>query len=226
MTHKAVTFTLCAMLLAGSIPVHALGIPTLDSTTALILVSNAVDQAKQAMDALSTAKDAIQKAEQQYNNYKSMVSGNDQLGGFLDNPSLNHVLPMGEWSDIYSSVQDIASLRNQYGLTSADPSVQARFDRMLATTDALQRTYNASTERVRNAEQLRAKLNEVQTPQQKADLQLRYQQETLELQNQQMRLENIKMLTDQQEELENTKRGQNFEDYMMGKTQTLPSYDQ
>lgn len=222
MKNKAITFTLCAVMLGGIAPVQALGVPTLDSTTALLLVNNSVDQAKQALDALNTAKDAIRKAEQQYDNYKSMVSGNDQLGGFLDNPSLNHVLPMGEWSDVYSSVQDIGSLRNQYGLTSDDPSVQARFDRMLATSDALQRTYDASTERVKNAEQLRAKLNEVQTPQQKADLQLRYQQETLELQNQQMRLENIKMLQDQQDKLVNAKQAQAFEDHMSGRSQNTP----
>jgi type IV secretion system protein VirB5 len=181
-------------------------------------------QAKQALDALSAAKDGIRQAEQQYNNYKSIVTGNDQLGGFLNNPALNKVLPLGEWSDVYSTVQDISSLRRRYGLTSDNASVQQQFDRMLAATDALERTYNASTERVKNAEQLRARLDQVQTPQQKEDLQLRYQQELLEQQNQQMRLANMQALQAQKEKMDDAKRAQNFEDYILGKSTVLPSY--
>ncbi|RMS18769.1 Conjugal transfer protein, partial [Pseudomonas coronafaciens pv. garcae] len=63
------------------------------------------------------------------------------------------------------------------------------------------------------------------TPQQKEDLQLRYQQELIELQNQQMRLANMQMLQQQQEKMENEKRAQAFSDYMKGKTSVRPSYD-
>lgn len=222
MKKTVIVLTLSA-LLGGAVPAFATGVPTLDVATGMILENNAVAQAKQALDALNAAKDGIRQAEQQYNNYKSMVSGNDQLGGFLNNPALNKVLPLGTWSDVYSGVQDIASLRNRYGLTSDNASVQQKFDRMLSATDALERTYNASTERVKNAEQLRAKLDQVQTPQQKEDLQLRYQQEMLEQQNQQMRLANMQMLQQQQDKIDNTKQAQDFEDYMLGKTSVIPN---
>ncbi|KPX48839.1 VirB5 protein, partial [Pseudomonas syringae pv. helianthi] len=100
-----------------------------------------------------------------------------------------------------------------------------KFDQMMSVADALERNYNASTERVKNAEFLRARLNEVTTPQQKEDLQLRYQQELIELQNQQMRLANMQMLQQQQEKMENEKRAQAFRDYMRGKTSVRPSYE-
>jgi type IV secretion system protein VirB5 len=224
MKKNVIALTLSAVLLGTAVPVFAVGVPTLDAATGLILESNAMAQAKQALEALSAAKDGIRQAEQQYNNYKSIVTGNDQLGGFLNNPALNKVLPLGEWSDVYSTVQDIASLRRRYGLTSDNASVQQQFDRMLAATDALERTYNASTERVKNAEQLRARLDQVQTPQQKEDLQLRYQQELLEQQNQQMRLANMQALQAQKEKMDDAKRAQNFEDYILGKSTVLPSY--
>jgi type IV secretion system protein VirB5 len=223
MKKTVIALTLSAVLLGATVPAFAAGVPTLDAVTGMILESNAVAQAKQALEALNAAKDGIRQAEQQYNNYKSIVTGNDQLGGFLRNPTLNKVLPMGEWSEVYSTVQDIASLRRRYGLTSDNVSVQRRFDEMLAATDALERTYNASTERVSNAEQLRAKLDQVQTPQQKEDLQLRYQQEYLELQNQQMRLANMQMLQAQKEKMDNRKKAQDFHDYMSGKTSVLPN---
>lgn len=224
MKKNVTALTLSAVLLGGALPAQA-GVPTVDAIAASLLTSNAVAQAKQALDALTTAKDAIRAAEQQYNHYKSIVTGNDQLGGFLNDPALNKVLPLGEWSDVYSTVQDIASLRSRYGLTSDNASVQQKFDQMLAATDALERTYNASTERVKNAEQLRAKLDQVQTPQQKADLQLRYQQEMLEQQNQQMRLVNMQMLQAQTEKNNNAKRAQDFQDYMLGKTTVIPNQD-
>jgi type IV secretion system protein VirB5 len=225
MKKKLIAIALSTVVLTGAQLVYATGVPTLDVVTAGLLESNAIAQAKQALDALNTAKDAIQQAEAQYNNYKSIVTGNDKLGSFLSNPAMNKILPMGDWSQVYSSVQDIAGLRNRYGLVSSNASVQARFDQMLAATDALERTYNASTERVNNAEQLRAKLNTVVTPQQKEDLQLRYQQELVEQNNQQMRLANMQMLQQQQEKMEDAKRAQAFSDYMKGKTNVIPKYD-
>ncbi|KPC44971.1 hypothetical protein ALP76_200010 [Pseudomonas savastanoi pv. glycinea] len=55
-------------------------------------------------------------------------------------------------------------------------------------------------------------MNEVKTPQQKEDLQLRYQQELIELQNQQMRLANMQMLQEKQEEIEEKKKQQDYLD--------------
>jgi type IV secretion system protein VirB5 len=225
MKKKLIAIAFSTVVLAGTPQVYATGVPTVDAANLVQLKLDAVAQAQQALDALNTAKDAIQQAEKQYNNYKSIVTGNDQLGSFLSNPAMNKILPMGDWSQIYRSVQDIASLRNRYGLRSSNASVQARFDEMLAVTDALERTYNASTERVNNAEQLRAKLDTVQTPQQKEDLQLRYQQELIEQNNQQMRLANMQMLQQQQEKMEDAKRAQDFQDYILGKTTVLPSYN-
>ncbi|KPW97950.1 hypothetical protein ALO79_200279 [Pseudomonas syringae pv. castaneae] len=157
-------------------------------------------------------KDAIRETAQQYNHYKSIVTGNDMLGGFLNDPALNKVMPMGDWADVYSTGRDIVSLRERYGLTSDNASVQAKFDQILSAADALERNYNASTERVKNAELLRERLNEVKTPQQKEDLQLRYQQELIELQNQQMRLANMQMLQEKQEEIEEKKKQQDYLD--------------
>lgn len=221
MNKKAMVFGLATLLAAGWQVAYATGVPTADALNAMLLENNAADQAKQALDQLNAAKDAIRQAEQQYNSYKSMVSGNDQLGAFLNNPALNKVLPLGDWSQVYTSVQDIASLRKRYGLTSSNASVQAKFDQILSATDALERNYDATTQRVANAEQLRQKLNEVQTPQQKADLQLRYQQELIEQQNQQMRLANMQMLQSQQDKIDNEKKAQDFLDVYLSNT-TIP----
>ncbi|MNO91450.1 Type IV secretion system protein virB5 precursor [compost metagenome] len=202
----------CALMQA---PVaYASGIPTVDAANLAQMISDAQAQAQQALDALNTAKDGIEQARQQYEHYKGIVTGNDQLGDFLNDPALNRVLPMGDWADMYEDVQDITDLRGRYGLTSKNIDVQAKFDQLLAMTGALEANYNASTERVKNAEKLRQKLNEVQTPQEKEDLNLRYQQEFLELQNQQLRLANMKMLSDEKRRIDSNRTAQEIMERM------------
>lgn len=204
--------------------IHASGIPTVDVATGIILTDNALQQAKEAADALDQARDGIEQAKRQYDEHASLISGNSQLADFLNNPELNKILPLAEWWAVYSDVDDLPELRERYGLQSDDPQVQKEFDKLLSATGALEENYNASTQRVKNAEQMRAQLNVASTPQEKEDLQLRYQQEFLELQNQQMRMANMKALTDQEAKLRDEQRAQAFNDYILGKTKTLPQY--
>jgi type IV secretion system protein VirB5 len=194
----------------------ATGIPTIDVANIAQLALNAKQQADEALSQLNKAKEAIQQAKSQYDHYKSLVTGNDQLGNFLNDPLLNKVLPLDDWNSIYSNTKNLAELRNRYGLTSSDPNVQKSFDHLLSQAGALEDTYNAASQRIKNAEQLRQKLNTVQTPQQREELGLRLQQEQLELQNQQIQLQNVKMLMDQQEKIEDKKRGQDFMDKLGG----------
>lgn len=216
---------IAAALITAAPAVNATGIPTLDAATGIILTSNALAQAKQALDALNQAKEGIEQARAQYENYKGLISGNSDMGDFLDNPTLNKIMPLSEWGDVYSDAKDLPNLRSRYNLQSDNPDVQKQFDKLLAVTGMLETNYDASTERVKNAEQLRQQLNIVETPQQKADLQLRYQQELLELQNQQIRMENMKMLTEQKEKMESKQRSQAFEDYIRGNSKTVPKYN-
>jgi type IV secretion system protein VirB5 len=226
MKRKFIATALSVVLLAAGTPyAFSTGIPTLDVATGLILQNNAMAQAKQALDALKAAKDGIQQAKEQYDDYKSVVTGNDKLGNFLNNPALNRVMPVGDWSKIYTDVKGLANLRDRYGLKSDSAKVQEAFDKVLSVAGALEQAYEASNERVTNAEQLRAQLNQANTPQQKDDLNLRYQQELLEQQNQQMRLENMQMLIAQKEKIENKQRAQAFKRYLNGDGSNIPKYE-
>lgn len=174
---------LAVIIGAGGLPVisTASGIPTVDVANIAQLAANARQQAAEALSQLNKTKEAIQQAKSQYDHYKGLVTGNDQLGDFLHNPRLNNVLPLNDWNDIYTEPKNLADLRHRYGLTSGDPSVQQVFDHLLSQAGALENTYNAASERIRNAEQLRQKLNTVQTPQQREEMALRLQYEQLAL---------------------------------------------
>ncbi|WP_271408117.1 P-type DNA transfer protein VirB5 [Pseudomonas sp. Q1-7] len=205
---------LASAALSAAPLIQASGIPTIDVASIAQMVLDAQAQAQQALDALNTAKTGIAQAKAQYEHYKSIATGNDQLGAFLDDPALNRLLPMGDWSEMYDNVKDITGLRNKYGLISTDRDVQRRFDQLLAVAGALEDNYNASTARVKNAEKLRQKLDEVQTPQQKEDLNLRYQQEFLELQNQQLRLTNMQMLSEEKRRIDSNRTAQKIMERM------------
>lgn len=199
-----------SMSLLLGVPCHASGIPTVDVPSLAQLVANATQQAKEALAQLNETKAAIQQAKSQYDHYKGLLTGNNQLGNFLNDPLLNNVLPAKEWSDIYSDTKDLSDLRSRYGLTSSNPKVQEAFDKLLQQAGALEETYNAASQRIENAEQLRQRLNSVQTPQEREELGLRFQQEQLELQNQQIKLQNINMLMEQKAKIEDKKRAEAF----------------
>ncbi|EQB98957.1 type IV secretion system protein [Photorhabdus temperata] len=218
---KAGVITLALGFSCVPIITTASGIPTVDVANIAQLAANAKQQADEALSQLNKTKEAIQQAKSQYDHYKGLVTGNDQLGNFLNDPLLNNVLPLSDWNDIYMDTKNLADLRSRYGLTSRDPKVQQAFDHLLSQAGALEDTYNAASQRIKNAEQLRKKLNTVKTPQQREELGLRLQQEQLELQNQQMQLQNMRLLMDQQEKLADKKKAQDLWDYAVGNNQKI-----
>ncbi|HBY0751617.1 TPA: P-type DNA transfer protein VirB5, partial [Klebsiella pneumoniae] len=209
---KLKTLMAVSLAMAISLPVYASGIPTVDVASITQLVVNAQQQAKEALAQLDKAKEAISQAKSQYDHYKSIMQGNDKLGDFLNDPLLNELLPVSDWQDIYSQAKDLPNLRTRYGLTSSDPKIQAAFDKLLSQADTLEKQYDASNKRIKTAEGLRSRLNSVETPKDREQLGLRYQQEMLELQNQQAQLQNTRYLMEQQNKIDDAKRAQAFED--------------
>nr|HBY1205990.1 conjugal transfer protein [Klebsiella pneumoniae] len=199
---KLKTLMAVSLAMAISLPVYASGIPTVDVASITQLVVNAQQQAKEALAQLDKAKEAISQAKSQYDHYKSIMQGNDKLGDFLNDPLLNELLPVSDWQDIYSQAKDLPNLRTRYGLTSSDPKIQAAFDKLLSQADTLEKQYDASNKRIKTAEGLRSRLNSVETPKDREQLGLRYQQEMLELQNQQAQLQNTRYLMEQQNKID------------------------
>ncbi|MGK7287859.1 type IV secretion system protein [Buttiauxella agrestis] len=125
---KSLRNSILAMVLSFSpLLSQASGIPTVDVASIAQQVMNATQQAQQALDQLNQTKAAIQQAKNQYDHYKNLVTGNNQLGNFLNDPLLNNVLPVKDWSDIYSDSKNLTDLRSRYGLTSSDPESTGGF---------------------------------------------------------------------------------------------------
>lgn len=206
----------------GITPVVASGVPTVDVAALTQMVQNAQQQAREALAQLDKAKEAISQAKSQYDHYKGIIQGNDKLGDFLNDPYVNQLLPARDWQDIYSQAKDLPRLRQRYGLTSSDPQVQAAFDRLLTQADVLEKQYKATNTRLEHAKGLRNRLNTVETPKEREQLALRYQQEVLELQAQQAQLQNSRYLMEQKEKMEREKHSQKVIEYFSGESNDFP----
>lgn len=218
-----ITIYLClSMSGAFSFPVSAAGILTADVASLTQMVKNAQEQARQALDQLNAAKDAIAQAKSQYESYQRIIQGNDKLGDFLRDPLLNSILPVSDWQDVYSQTKDLSSLRSQYGLTSSNTQVQAAFDKLLSQAGVLEQQYKATTTRIKTAEGLRNQLNTVVTPKDREQLNLRYQQELIEQQNQKAQLDNTRYLMEEKDKIEDTRKAQALRDYLDGKSKVNP----
>lgn len=219
MKRKSLIATFLTLSLSGafSFPVYAVGIPTMSITEITQMIINAQQQAQQALDQLNEAKSAIQQARNQYEQFRSVTEGNDKLGNFLNNPLINHILPVSDWQDIYSQTKDIGSLRTRYGLTSSNATVQAAFDKLLAQAGVLEDQYDATNKRVQTAEGLRDQLNTVETPKDREQLNLRYQQELVDMENQKAQLENTRYLMEQKDKIEDSRKAQALMQHLDGK---------
>lgn len=213
---------LALVLSLSNLSVFAGGIPTVSVAELTQMVKNAQQQARESLAQLEKAKESILQAKNQYEHYKSIMQGNDKLGDFLNDPQIKQLLPIGDWQEIYYRTKDLTSLRNRYGLTSNDPKVQAFFDRLLTQAGTLEEQYKATNKRIATAEGLRRQLNRVETPKDREQLALRYQQEMLEMQAQQMQLQNARYLMEQKEKMEREKINQDILDFFLGKTNKFP----
>ncbi|HGJ5884862.1 type IV secretion system protein [Arsenophonus nasoniae] len=219
------TLRLALIITCLSCPAFSGGIPTVSVAELTQMVKNAQQQARESLAQLEKAKESILQAKNQYEHYKSIMQGNNKLGDFLNDPKIKQLLPMGDWMDIYQRAQDLPSLRNRYGLTSQDPKVQAVFDKLLSQAGTLEAQYKATNKRIETAEGLRRQLNRVETPKDREQLALRYQQEMLEMQAQQMQLQNARYLVEQKEKMEKERINQEILNFFMGKTDKFPQTD-
>lgn len=211
MVVKAALLSLAISVGIGS--ASASGIPTVDAATLAQSVLNGLEAAQQAKDQMQAYADQMNQAKDLFEQNKDMISGNWKLGDFLDSQLMNNILP-SDWEKIYNNIEDLTNLREKFGLTSDDPSVQKQYDKLLAGYDVMNKSLEANNQRVENLQKLGGLLNSANTPQQKEDLNLRFQMEYVNMQNEQIRLQNVSALMEKQKELERKKKVRTFMDNM------------
>lgn len=124
---KIIKPTLIALSLAFTLPNAALasGIPTVDAAGIAVTIAEnlkTLAQLKEQYDALQTQ---INEAKKFAQDTKNRLEGNWNLGEIIANDDFLRSLPQLAEDSLLNSVQNISSLRSQYGLTSENKEVQA-----------------------------------------------------------------------------------------------------
>ncbi|ECO4189895.1 conjugal transfer protein [Salmonella enterica] len=195
--------------------VFASGIPVVDAASIAQMVKDAATEAQHAKEQMDAYANIISQAKSQFEETKDMISGNWKLGDFVDQQLMNGLIP-DDWEEIYNDMDSLVSLREKFGLKSDNADVQKQYDKLLSGYNVLDQAEEVNNTRVENLKQLGKLLDSAETPQQKEDLKLRIQLEQANIQNEQIRLQNVKDMMDKQEKLDNVAKEKGFMDDMRG----------
>lgn len=188
--------TLAFVLLINSLaPVHASGIPVVDA-------ASIADRAIKHVETLAKYAEQIQVLRGQLESQKRQLeslTGTRNLGDILNNPAIRDALPadareilrassggLGGISDAVERIEREERLTGNY--EQDKKSLDARTEKLAVRSQAMmEQTQKAMTARVKQVDQLQAKINQTQDPKAIADLQARLLVEQANIQADQTR---------------------------------------
>ncbi|MDG9971476.1 P-type DNA transfer protein VirB5 [Achromobacter mucicolens] len=194
------TAFLAAVLFSNAMaPVHASGIPTFDG-------ANLADRAIKHIETLAKYAEQIAVLRDQLESQKRQLealTGTRNLGDILNNPAIRDALPadareilrasnggLGGLSDVVDRIEREERLTGNY--EQDKKNLDARADKLAVRSQAMmEQTQKAMTARVKQVDQLQAKINQAQDPKAIADLQARLLVEQANIQADQTRADMI-----------------------------------
>lgn len=194
------TAFLSAVLFSNAMaPVHASGIPVVDG-------ASIADRAIKHVETLAKYAEQIEVLKGQLENQKRQLeslTGTRNLGDILNNPAIRDALPadareilrasnggVGGISDVVERIEREERLTGNY--EQDKKNLDARTEKLAVRSQAMmEQTQKAMTARVKQVDQLQAKINQTQDPKAIADLQARLLVEQANIQADQTRADTL-----------------------------------
>ncbi|MNX25037.1 Type IV secretion system protein virB5 precursor [compost metagenome] len=204
------TAFLSAVLLSNAMaPVHASGIPVVDG-------ASIADRAIKHVETLAKYAEQIEVLKGQLENQKRQLeslTGTRNLGDILNNPAIRDALPadareilrasnggVGGISDVVERIEREERLTGNY--EQDKKNLDARAEKLAVRSQAMmEQTQKAMTARVKQVDQLQAKINQTQDPKAIADLQARLLVEQANIQADQTRADTLTRQIDAEQAL-------------------------
>jgi len=208
---KATTGIVIALWAAAS-PAHA-QYAVFDSAS----FAQLVEQFKNGVEQLGVLEQQLQQAQQMYAAANQLTNVNS-LGAALSNPLVRQFLPgdasqmgnmvqsglSGDYSSLSGSAQALAQANRLFTPSTTTDSGDAAAQTAMTTQENIiasaaaagQQIYATATTRLEGLEELRDQIGSDPDAKQIQDLQARLQAEQAEIQNDQMRLQGLKMVQD------------------------------
>lgn len=203
-------------LVTASLSVNAAGIPVVDVAGLAQMVKDTALRAHEFKQTIGEAKSRLNHMKADLNHYKKMVDGHFDFEKVINDPFLNDFMAMDNWQQIYDSVGDVSSLREEFGLKSDDPAIQSRFDQELKQFKFNQILYQNSVKRNKRIQDLAGKYASATTPAAKSDLANAISYEEMQMKNDQQMMEKMTALMDKQRSLEANKAAEKSIDNIFG----------
>lgn len=194
------TAALAAVLLSNSLaPVHASGIPVVDGASIADRAVKHVETLAKYAEQIAVLRDQLESQKRQL----EALTGTRNLGDILNNPAIRDALPAdareilrasnGGPSGISDVVERIEREERLTGNYEQDKkNLDARAEKLAVRSQAMmEQTQKAMTARVKQVDQLQAKINQSQDPKAIADLQARLLVEQANIQADQTRADTL-----------------------------------
>ncbi|WP_394213468.1 type IV secretion system protein [Enterovibrio calviensis] len=201
MKKRLLKVSLISIFMSFSTTTYSTGIPVVDVAGIAQMIKDGLVQAQQFKQTLDTAKGQLGAIKDQADHYKSMVEGHWDIDDVLNDPNLNSFMALDDWKDIHDSIADITDLRDEFGLYSDDPIVQANYDRAMKSYAVQESIYESTVERQKKMKDLVTQFNLANTPAKKADLSNSIQFEGVQIKNDQMMLKSLYSLMEKEQKL-------------------------
>lgn len=197
------TATLAAVLFSNAMaPANASGIPVVDAASIADRAIKHVETLAKYVEQIAVLRDQLESQKRQL----EALTGTRNLGDILNNPAIRDALPadardilrasnggLGGISDAVERIEREERLTGNY--EQDKKNLDARAEKIAVRSQAMmEQTQKAMTARVKQVDQLQAKINQAQDPKAIADLQARLLVEQANIQADQTRAD---MLTRQ-----------------------------
>lgn len=182
MKYKRITCLIVASLALTPV-VNASGIPTIDIAALIANVKDGLIKVQQFKEKISEAKNRLKQLKATGEHYKEMVDGHINFEDILNDPFLNDHIALGEWKDIYKSIDDISDLRSELDMYSDNPAIQSSYDSKLKQLAVMREFYDMTVERNTNLSNMLDQFTLADNPAAKADLSNSIQFESAQIEN-------------------------------------------
>lgn len=184
----------------------ASGVPTADVAAVTTMIAENLKNLEKQAEQITQLKDQLEHMKAQAKAQARRFEGN--IGKLLNTDSLYSIL--GENLDkILSNTDSVGHMRELYGLNTSNTELQKSFDQDLKKLKLLEDNFQASVKRTSDLIQLKERATTAQTPTQKQDIanEIAYQQ--AQLQNELIKLEQVRQAQDQRDILKMRSRNKN-----------------
>lgn len=185
------------------------GIPVVDFTSLSQMVSDNLARAQQwAKEARQWAEEnklsleQVQQMNREYKHYKSMVEGHYTFEDVLNDPHLNNLTEMEGWRELYDQVDDLQSLREDFGLDKGDSSS----DELIRKYSMLDKFYKRSTNRNKTLQGLLSEFQSADNPAKKSDLSNAISFEYAKIKNDEQMMSALLSLKEQKDDISHSVR--------------------